>query len=131
MDPITLASVAVVLSLAAGFGAGWGLKPDNSKDLIEAQTASIEALSQGNQELVTEVQRVALEESARQTLISEQLTAIPPMCLTELGGDPMSPLCAWAWCVRTGETSAQRCEQGKLTELINDLYRSEACKDVQ
>lgn len=131
MEPLSLVAIAVVASLAAGFGAGWGLKPDQSVDLIEAQTASIDALAEGNQRLVGEVQRVAVEEAQRETMISDKLTDVPPMCIPELGGDPMSPICAWAWCVRTGETDAQRCEQSKLADLIVDVYRDRACPDEQ
>ena len=129
MEPLSLVAIAVVASLAAGFGAGWGLRPDQSVDLIEAQTASINALSEGNQQLIEEVQRVAVAEGERKLLISDKLTDVPPMCIPELGGDPMSALCAWAWCVRTGETDAQRCEQGKLADLIVDTYRDRACPD--
>ncbi len=131
MEPISLVAIAVVVSLAAGFGAGWGLKPDQSVDLIEAQTESINALTEGSRELVVEVQRVALEDAQREAMISDKLTDVPPMCLPELGGDPMSPICAWAWCVRTGETDAQRCEQSKLADLIVDVYRDKACPDEQ
>ena len=129
MDPITWAAIAVVVSAAAGFGAGWGLKPDQSVDLIEAQNQTLETLAAGNQELVSEVQRVAIEQAERETMISDKLTDVPPMCIPELGGDPLGPMCAWAWCVRTGETDAQRCEQGKLTDLIIDVYRDRACPD--
>ena len=39
--------------------------------------------------------------------------------------------CAWAWCVRTGETSAQRCEQGRLMDqLVQSFQAREACPEV-
>ena len=121
MEPIT--AIAIIVAVAAGFGAGWGLKPDASVAAIEAQTAAIETLQKGNTELVSEVQRVALEESKREALVADKLTNVPPMCLRELGGDPKSALCAWAWCVRTGESDKQRCDSSKLTDLIIAQYK--------
>ncbi len=124
MEPIT--AVVVIVAIAAGFGAGWGLKPDAGVKALEAQTEAIEALQKGNTDLVSEVQRVAAEEAKRETLVADKLTNVPPMCIKELGGDPNSALCAWAWCVRTGESDKQRCEAGKLTDLIIVQYRDKA-----
>jgi hypothetical protein len=130
MDPITWAAIAVVVSAAAGFGAGWGLKPDTSVGAIEAQTEAIAVLSDGNQKLVEEVQRVALEEAERETLISDKLTDVPPQCIEELGGDPMSAVCAWAWCVRDGESNAQRCQEQTLQAYLIAQWQAEAaCPD--
>lgn len=74
MDPVTAVVIAVVAALGVGFGAGWGLKPDAGAKAIEAQTEVIEALQTGNTQLVTEVQRVALEEAQRDVKIAEKLT---------------------------------------------------------
>lgn len=127
MDPISIVAIAVIASLGVGFGAGWGLKPDASVEAIEAQTKSIEALQAGNSELVTQVQKVALEEAQRETKIADKLTNVPPQCIKELGGDPMTLECAWAWCVRTGESEKQRCEQSGLTmELISRFKKQSA-----
>lgn len=129
MDPISIVAIAVIASLAAGFGAGWGLKPDAGAKAIQAQTQVIEALQEGNAALVSEVQQVALEEAARETKIADKLTNVPPQCIKELGGDPMTLECAWAWCVRTGESDKQRCEQtGLTTELISRYRRQEENK---
>lgn len=128
MGPVTWAAIAVVAALGVGFGAGWGLKPDTSAEVLAEQTKAIEALSAGNAELVEQVNAVALEEAQREALIADKLTGIPPQCIRELGGDPMSALCAWAWCVRTGETDKQRCEQGKLTDLIIAQY-AQGCSE--
>ena len=125
MEPITWAAIAVIISAGAGFGAGWGLKPDSSVAAIEAQNETIEALSKGNQDLVAEVQRVALEEAERETLLAENLTVYPPMCLTAFDGDPMSPLCAWAWCIRTGVSDAQRCQEQTLQAYIIKNWQDE------
>lgn len=126
MDPVTIAAIAVLASLGIGFGAGWGLKPDAGAKAIEAQTAAIEALQTGNTELVSEVQRVALEEAQRDTKIADKLTNIPPQCVTEMGGDPMSIECAWAWCVRTGESDKQRCESSKLADELISKHKKKA-----
>jgi hypothetical protein len=123
MDPVTAVVIAVVAALGVGFGAGWGLKPDAGAKAIEAQTEVIEALQTGNTQLVTEVQRVALEEAQRDVKIAEKLTNVPPQCIREMGGDPMSIDCAWAWCVRTGESDRQRCESSKLVDELIAKHR--------
>ena len=135
MDPVTLVVIAVVASIAAGFGAGWGLHPDAGAKAIEAQTEAIsklnegneklvERVNEGNEKLVERVNEVAVEQSKKEMMIADKLTDVPPQCLKELGGDPMSIDCSWAWCVRTGETDKQRCEAGKLTdELIRQSQK--------
>lgn len=124
MDPVTLVVIAVVASIAAGFGAGWGLHPDAGAKAIEAQTEAISKLNEGNEKLVERVNEVAVEQSKKEMMIADKLTDVPPQCLKELGGDPMSIDCSWAWCVRTGETDKQRCEAGKLTdELIRQSQK--------
>lgn len=114
----TLLAITILATLGAGFGAGWAVKPDASVKALEQNNQTIEKLSAGNRQLVAEVQRVALEEAARDTMIADKLTETPPQCLTELGGDPMSPQCAWAWCVRDGESDAQRCQEAGLQALL-------------
>ena len=132
MEPISWAAIAVVVSALAGFGAGWGLKPDASVASIEAQTEAIATLNEGNKTLVAEVQRVAVEDAERETLIADKLTDVPPQCLIELGGDPMSAECAWAWCVRDGESDAQRCQEQTLqAHLIVRWEAQSACPDEE
>lgn len=126
MDPITWIAIAVIVGTGAGFGAGWGLKPDASVKALEAQTEAIAELNHGNQALVEQVQAATLIEAEKEAKIADKLTDMPPQCIPELGGDPMSAECQWAWCVRTGETDKQRCEAGKLTDLLIERY---GCKD--
>jgi hypothetical protein len=122
MEPITLTTIAVLASLGVGFGAGWGLKPDAGVKAIEAQTEAIKEMNSGNQALVDKVQEVAVEEAKRESVISGKLTDMPPPCIKEVGGDPMSLQCMWALCIRTGETDKQRCEPSKLTDKLLGSY---------
>ena len=128
MEPVTLTTVTVLAALGVGFGAGWGLKPDAGVKAIEAQTEAIRELNNGNEALVTKVQEVAVEEAKRESAIADKLTDMPPPCITELGGDPMSLQCMWALCIRTGETDKQRCEPSKLTDKLLGSY---SCTELE
>ena len=103
-------------------GAGWGLKPDAGAEALEAQTEAIKEMNSGNQALVEKVQEVAIEEAKREAEIADKLTDLPPPCIKEVGGDPMSLQCMWALCIRTGETDKQRCEPSKLTDKLLGSY---------
>ena len=122
MEPVTLTTITVLAALGVGFGAGWGLKPDAGVKALEAQTEAIEALNEGNQSLVEKVQEVSVEEATRESAIANKLTDLPPPCIKEVGGDPMSLQCMWALCIRTGETDKQRCEPSKLTDKLLGSY---------
>ena len=122
MEPVTLTTITVLAALGVGFGAGWGLKPDAGVKALEAQTEAIQALNDGNQALVDKVQQVSVEEAKRETAIANKLTDLPPPCIKEVGGDPMSLQCMWALCIRTGETDKQRCEPSKLTDKLLGSY---------
>jgi len=124
---MTVVSIAVLAALGVGFGAGWGLKPDAGAKAIQAQTEAIEAMNTGNQALVDKVQAVAVEDAERQTKIADKLTDMPPPCVKEVGGDPMSLQCMWALCIRTGETDKQRCEPSKLTDKLLGAY---SCPEI-
>ena len=128
MEPLTLTAIAVLAAFGAGFGAGWGLKPDAGTKAIEAQTEAIKELNTGNQALVDKVQEVAVEEAKRETVIADKLTDMPPPCIKEVGGDPMSLQCMWALCIRTGETDKQRCEPSKLPDQLLSAY---SCSESQ
>jgi hypothetical protein len=122
MEPVTLTSIAVLAALGVGFGAGWGLKPDAGVKALEAQTEAIKEMNSGNQVLVEKVQEVAVEGAKRESAIADKLTDLPPPCIKEVGGDPMSLQCMWALCIRTGETDKQRCEPSKLTDKLLGAY---------
>lgn len=125
----TLTAIAVVIGVAAGFGAGWGLKPDQAVKALEAQTEAIAELNAGHQDLVQAVQATALIESESEAQIAERLTSMPPQCQPALGGDPMSPICQWAWCLRSGETAKQRCQDTKLMDLIIEQWQAQPCPE--
>jgi hypothetical protein len=122
MEPVTLTTITVLAALGVGFGAGWGLKPDAGVKAIEAQTEAIAELNNGNQALVDKVQQVAVTDAEREASIANKLTDLPPPCIKEVGGDPMSLQCMWALCIRTGETDKQRCEPSKLTDKLLGSY---------
>tara|TARA_R100001163_G_scaffold25138_1_gene20686 strand:- start:156 stop:554 length:399 start_codon:yes stop_codon:yes gene_type:complete len=122
MEPVTLTTITVLAALGVGFGAGWGLKPDAGVKALEAQTEAIKELNNGNEALVEKVQQVSVEEAKRESAIANKLTDLPPPCIKEVGGDPMSLQCMWALCIRTGETDKQRCEPSKLTDKLLGSY---------
>ena len=127
MEPVTLTTITVLAALGVGFGAGWGLKPDAGVKALEAQTEAIKELNNGNEALVEKVQQVSVEEAKRESAIANKLTDLPPPCIKEVGGDPMSLQCMWALCIRTGETDKQRCEPSKLTDKLLGSY---SCPDI-
>ena len=127
MEPVTLTTITVLAALGVGFGAGWGLKPDAGVKALEAQTEAIKELNDGNEALGEKVQQVSVEEAKRESAIANKLTDLPPPCIKEVGGDPMSLQCMWALCIRTGETDKQRCEPSKLTDKLLGSY---SCPDI-
>ena len=127
MEPVTLTTITVLAALGVGFGAGWGLKPDAGVKALEAQTEAIKELNDGNEALVEKVQQVSVEEAKRESAIANKLTDLPPPCIKEVGGDPMSLQCMWALCIRTGETDKQRCEPSKLPDQLLGSY---SCPDI-
>jgi hypothetical protein len=114
VEPVTWVVVAVVASLTAGFGAGWGLKPDSTADALEAQAVALADLQAGQVQLV--------EASARPVVLDAELRSelaqVPVQCRKDAGGDPRSPECAWATCLQFGQSSAQRPECRAVEALM-------------
>ena len=105
MDPVTWIAIAVAIAAGAGFGAGWGLRPvPDSSDLLEAQAATLDALTDGQTELAEVMTRPVVIDAE----IRDQLAQVPPQCRT--GQDPSGLACAWATCLQYGQSSAQRPE---------------------
>lgn len=123
MEPVSLVVVAVVAALAAGFGAGWGLKPDGTAKALEAQAVALADLQAGQVQLV--------EASARPVVLDAELRSelaqVPVQCRKDAGGDPRSAECAWATCLQFGQSSAQRPECRAVEALmVEALQRSTA-----
>ncbi len=117
MDPTTWTAIAVVASLVTGGVAGYAIAPNGAARALEQQKEAIAELNAGNQALIEQVNAVALIEAEKDAEIADRLTGIPPMCVPELGGSVDTAGCMLAWCMRTGETTSQRCEPAKLMDL--------------
>jgi len=123
MEPVTLVVVAVVAALATGFGAGWGLKPDDTAKALEAQAVALADLQAGQVQLV--------EASARPVVIDAELRSelaqVPVQCRKDAGGDPRSAECAWATCLQFGQSSAQRPECRAVEALMVKSMEGPEC----
>ena len=116
MDPVTLTVIAVVVSVGAGFGAGWGLKPDGSAKALEAQAQSIDSILDGQTEILTEASKPIVIDAE----IRDKLAETPPACIK----DPLGLSCQLQACWQYGQSSAQRPECSK----IQDAYiETQAC----
>jgi hypothetical protein len=114
MDPLTWTAIAVLVSAVAGFGAGWGLKPDVSVEAIEAQVEALNALTEGQGALLEVASRPVIIDAELRSTLAE----VPVQCRTDAGGDPMSVQCQWATCLQYGQTSAQRPECSDVRTLL-------------
>lgn len=125
MDPVTLVVIAVVVSAATGFGAGWGLKPDGAAKALEAQAVVLAELQEGQVQLV--------EASARPVVLDAELRSelaqVPVQCRKDAGGDPRTAECAWATCLQYGQSSAQRPECRAVEALMVEQLQGRAASD--
>ena len=133
MDPITAVIIALVVGLGAGVGAGVGISgAAHSKaaaKAIEAQASNIEALQEGQSEILENATRPIVLDAE----LKSQLAEVPVQCRKEAGGDPTSAECQWATCLQYGQSSAQRPECSKVTELMIDrltLDQTESCPEA-
>lgn len=128
VDPITIIlGIAVLVGTGAGFGAGWGLRGNQTHKALEAQGETLEALQQGQVDLLEAAQQPLVLDAS----IREDLAKTPPQCRTELGGDPMTPACAWATCIQYGQTSAQRPECREVEAAMLSRFQEEvSCPDT-
>ncbi len=112
----TIIIVALVAFLGGG-ATGFAVRGDGSRKALQAQAQSLDAVLDGQTEILTAAQQpVVLDAELKATL-----SATPPACIREMGGDPMSPICALLQCWAMGNTSAQRpscsaVEQAALSE---------------
>ena len=124
MDPVTLTVIAVVVSVGAGFGAGWGLKPDASVKALEAQAQSIDAILDGQTEILIEASKPIVIDAE----LRSELAEVPVQCRIKAGGDPSSVQCQWATCLQFGQSSANRPECSDIRDLLVDSLREQpAC----
>lgn len=124
MDPITWVVVAVLASLGAGFGAGYGLRGSREADALAAHGEALEALTDGQRDLLEAAARpVVLDASIR-----ADLAQVPFQCRTDQGGDPMSPACAWATCLQYGQSSAQRPECREVEAAMVSRFQEESTR---
>jgi hypothetical protein len=123
MDPVTAVVIAVVAALAAGFGAGWGLKPDDASKALQAQAGAIEALQEGQAELLAEINQPIVIDAELKATLAE----VPVQCRKDMGGDPTSVQCQWATCLQFGQSSAQRPECRAVEQLMVDNLKG--CKE--
>ncbi len=114
MEPVTAVVVAVIVATAAGFGAGWGLKPDDSAKALEAQAGAIEAIQEGQAEILAEVNQPVVIDAETKAALAKT----PVQCRREAGGDPMSVACQWATCLQFGQSAANRPECRAVEELM-------------
>lgn len=120
MDPFT--GVVLIVVALAGFGAGWGLKPDASVKALQAQTEAIEALQTGQTELLENATKpIVIDAELRSTLAE-----VPVQCRKDAGGDPMAVACQWATCLQFGQSSAQRPECRQVEQLMVDTLKGNA-----
>lgn len=102
---LVIVSASAVLLTAVGFVAGRATGAGTADALAE-QTAAIEA--QGD------ALAAVAESAGRPVVIDAELRAelarVPVQCLRDMGGDPMSPACAWSTCLQYGQSAAQRPE---------------------
>lgn len=123
MDLITLG--VVLACLAAGFGAGWGLKPDTSEDLLEAQTEVLGELTEGQVALLETAQRPVIIDAEIRSTLAE----VPVQCRTDAGGDPNTTVCQWATCIQFGQSAAQRPECREIEKIMLAALTAPACPD--
>ena len=122
MDPVTLTVIGICAGIAAGFGAGWGLKPNDAEKALQAQAQSIDAILDGQTEILTAATKPVVIDAE----IKATLAEIPVQCRKDMGGDPMSVQCQWASCLQYGQSAAQRPECSAVRDLLVDTLRGPA-----
>ena len=74
-----------------------------------------------------------LEQATRPIVIDaeirDDLAQVPIQCRKESGGDPMSPLCAWATCLQYGQSTAQRPECEDVRDAMLEVFVPPACPE--
>lgn len=122
MEPVSWIVVVVLASLAAGFGAGWGLHPDRSEEALAEQARTLAAMQAQQVEILAQASKpLTLDAELRASLAD-----VPAQCTRALGGDPRSVECQWATCLQFGQSSANRPECRAVETLMIDGLRARA-----
>lgn len=124
MDPISWVVVGIIVAAGAGFGAGWGLKPDQTQKALEAQAQTLEALADGQREIVEAASAPMVIDAELRATLAE----VPVQCIVDDGGDPFSPACAWATCLQFGQSNSQRPECREIEAAMLEALRV-SCPD--
>ena len=114
MESTIIFGVSIIIATAAGFGAGWGLKPSQTEEALQAQALALEALTEGQEAILA----ASLEPVVLDAEIKATLAGTPVQCRTDMGGDPLSIHCQWATCLQFGQSSAQRPECSAVRDLL-------------
>lgn len=121
---LVIVSVSAVLLAAGGFVAGRATAPADPSEALAEQTAAIQA--QGD------ALAAVAEAAGRPVVIDAELRAtlaqVPVQCLRDMGGDPMTPACAWATCLQYGQSAAQRPECRAVEAAMVDALNG--CPDA-
>ncbi|MCH9834654.1 hypothetical protein K0U83_03285 [bacterium] len=120
MDPVTLTVIAVLASLGVGFGAGWGLKPNQTQKTLEAQAETIEEIAEGQVAILDAAQKPVVIDAE----IKAELAEVPVQCRKALGGSPSSVECQWATCLQYGQSSANRPECSAISSLLVETMKA-------
>ena len=130
MDPISWVLIGAAIAAAVfggGMATGAAVKGDGGAKTIAALEQFQIANGEAFDAITSHIDTLAESDA----LVADRLTEVPPPCLPDLGGDPMSPECAWALCLRQGQSDAQRCEAGDLQRLLVQRWQAEAsCPEV-
>tara|TARA_R110002073_G_scaffold17505_3_gene65897 strand:+ start:1628 stop:2023 length:396 start_codon:yes stop_codon:yes gene_type:complete len=101
---VTTVIVVALVSFVGGGAAGIAIKGNNDHKTLQAQAQSIDAILDGQTEILTEATKpVVLDAELRATLADT-----PPACVSSLGGDPLSPQCMLMACWQYGQSTANR-----------------------
>ncbi len=121
MPATTLIVVGFLAALGVGFGAGWGLKPDQTTKALEAQAKTLEKLTAGQTDILDAAQKPVVLDAE----LKAQLAEVPVQCRKDLGGDPNSVPCQWATCLQFGQSSAQRPECSDISDLLVETMKAQ------
>ena len=102
-DMNTIIIVALVAFLGGG-ATGFAVRGDGSRKALQAQAQSLDAVLDGQTEILTAAQQPVVLDAQLKATLAET----PPTCIREMGGDPMSPQCLLTLCWAHGTSSAQR-----------------------